>query len=96
MKMGYCAKISSPIIDPQNTTVHCNPHISHTLVRFKCKNEGNIPSYFVPLSGLLWGLDGCLHCCTVVFWGSIIGLEISAQNRSFLVVKLEKWMKSED
>ena len=34
--------------------------------------------------------------CTVVFWGSIIGLEISAQYHSFMILKLEKWMNSED
>ena len=34
--------------------------------------------------------------CTVVFWGSIIGLEISAQYHSFIILKLEKWMNSED
>ena len=33
---------------------------------------------------------------TVVLWGSIIGLEISAQNCSFIVVKPENRMKSED
>ena len=33
---------------------------------------------------------------TVVFWGSIIGLRISAQNLSFTIVKLVKHMNSED
>ena len=39
------------------------------------------------------GLDA-VHV-TVVFWGSITGLEISSQNCSFIVVKPENWMKSE-
>ena len=33
---------------------------------------------------------------TVVFWGSIIGLKISAQNLRFTIVKLVKYMNSED
>ena len=33
--------------------------------------------------------------CTVVFWGSIIRLEISAQYHIFMILKLEKWMNSE-
>ena len=33
---------------------------------------------------------------TVVFWESIIGLEISAQYHIFIILKLEKWMNSED
>ena len=32
---------------------------------------------------------------TVVFWGSIIRLEISAQYHIFILLKLEKWMNSE-
>ena len=32
---------------------------------------------------------------TVVFWGSIIRLEISAQYHIFIILKLEKWMNSE-
>ena len=39
-------------------------------------------------------ITGHLHH-TVVFWGSIIRLEISAQYHIFIILKLEKWMNSE-
>jgi len=62
----------------------------------KIKNETPLlKTTFSRIETLSFSPKRFLHR-TVVFWGSIIGLEISAHYHSFIILKLEKWMNSED